>query len=69
MNSHNAKPDHFVDCRSITGSVGDRKRRLAPSRVIQGDELSVADDNDLGSDPYNSTGQHIIVKAKKYAAE
>lgn len=28
-------------------------------------DLSIADDTDLGSDPYNSTGQHIIIKAKQ----
>jgi hypothetical protein len=27
-------------------------------------ELTVADDVDLGGDPYNSTGRHVIIKSK-----
>ncbi|HEX9853223.1 MAG TPA: hypothetical protein VGA68_09420 [Woeseiaceae bacterium] len=33
------------------------------------DELSIADDCDLGGDPYNSTGQYCIVKSKPIADE
>ena len=27
--------------------------------------LTIADETDFGGDPYNSTGQHVIIKAKQ----
>ena len=34
------------------------------SNLIEATELAVTEDDDSGSDPYNSTGQHVIVKSK-----
>jgi len=50
--------------------TADKARRVAMPRIIAdrvvGDvELTIADDAEFGCDPYNSTGQHVILHAKK----
>ena len=32
-------------------------------------ELSIAEEDDFGSDPYNSTGQYVVLKAKQLGVE
>lgn len=34
------------------------------SKLRESDELTIDEDFDMGGDPYNSTGQHVIVKPK-----
>lgn len=52
-------------------SRNDDDRLQNPAQILQAklasqsSDLSIADDTDLGGDPYNSTGQHIILKAKQ----
>lgn len=62
MNSHNtskqARPTR------ATLDAMDRRTRVVNVDVIDGPELSVADDLDLGADPYNSTGRHVIIKSR-----
>jgi hypothetical protein len=36
--------------------------QILQTTLTAGSELSIADDADFGSDPYNSTGQYCIVK-------
>ncbi len=38
--------------------------RVIGSRLHEAAELSISEDDDAGSDPYNSTGQHVIIKSK-----
>jgi hypothetical protein len=42
--------------------------KIAQSKFVFGDELSIADD-DRGGDPYNNTGAHCIFKSKDIAGE
>lgn len=42
----------------------DRRTRVVAVDIDDGPELSVADDPDLGADPYNSTGRHVIIKSR-----
>jgi hypothetical protein len=37
---------------------------VVSANLIEAAELSISDDDDKGSDPYNSTGQHVIIKVK-----
>jgi hypothetical protein len=37
--------------------------------LATGSELTIADEDDFGSDPYNSTGQYIVLKAKQLGSE
>lgn len=34
------------------------------SDLVDLNELAIADDFDTGGDPYNSTGQHVIIKSQ-----
>jgi hypothetical protein len=69
MNSHNTKAEP-VASKESTGVETDHKDvRVLRSRIVEADELSIADDFDNGGDPYNSTGQHVIIKPKKIPDE
>lgn len=41
-----------------------RRSRAENANLVDDPGLSVADDLDLGSDPYNSTGRHVIIKSR-----
>jgi hypothetical protein len=42
---------------------------VVQTSLATGSELSIADDGDFGRDPYNSTGQYVVLKAKQLGAE
>ena len=64
MNPHNAKTESVVrDGSDRSGSKKDEVR-VTSSRLIGAVDLSISEDCDTGSDPYNSTGQHVIIKPK-----
>ena len=52
--------------RSQTASVeaDEDKVRVIKSNLVEAADLAISDDVDKGSDPYNSTGQHVIIKSK-----
>jgi hypothetical protein len=54
MNSHN------LETRSDDSDAPVAK---AADQVVASD-LSISEDTDKGSDPYNSTGQHVILKSR-----
>ena len=61
MNSHNTKTDKIVKDASVgTGTDSVRVLRLD---LVDVSDLEIADD-DPGGDPYNSTGQHVIIKSR-----
>lgn len=64
VNSHNPKPESVITAESvrITGDQDDV--RVIKSNLQEAVELSISEDDDRGSDPYNSTGQHVIIKSK-----
>lgn len=39
--------------------------QVLQSKLSDIEELAIDDDFDMGGDPYNSTGQHAIVKPRK----
>jgi len=39
------------------------------SELSEIDELSIDEDFDMGGDPYNSTGSHVILEQKKVAED
>jgi len=43
--------------------------QVVHSELNEVDELSIAEDFNIGGDPYNSTGQHAIVKPRKDATD
>jgi hypothetical protein len=43
--------------------------QVVQTSLATGSELTIADEDDFGSDPYNSTGQYIVLKAKQLGSE
>ena len=62
MNSHNTRKQGRPTRATLDAM--NRRTRVVDVDVIDGPELSVADDPDLGGDPYNSTGRHVIIKSR-----
>jgi hypothetical protein len=64
MNPHNPKTESVVRNGSDrTGSERDTVR-VTKSHLIGAVDLSISEDCNAGGDPYNSTGQHVIIKPK-----
>ena len=64
MSSHNTKTEAVVK-EEIVRVKGDRDElRVLKSTLIDSSELSVSEDDEQGGDPYNSTGRHVVIKAK-----
>ena len=64
MSSHNTTSDVKVRREPVKGTTDLKNIRVIDAQ-IQGElELSIADEADFGVDLYNSTGQHVILKAK-----
>lgn len=65
MNSHNANTDEAIIKESVRIETGRSDVQVLRSRLADANTLAIADDYDNGGDPYNSTGQHVIIKLKK----
>ena len=61
VNSHNTKTEKLVKDESV--GTGTDSVRVLHMDLVDVSDLEIADDN-LGGDPYNSTGQHVIIKSK-----
>jgi hypothetical protein len=57
VNLHNTDNVGRDKAGSVGAQVGREKSERDP-------ELTIAEDLDLGRDPYNSTGRHVIMKPK-----
>jgi len=64
MNSHNPKPEMSYHKTPAASAESIAEARVLSSSLIVQTELSLDDDFDLGTDPYNSTGQHVILGQK-----
>ncbi|MDJ0813353.1 MAG: hypothetical protein QNJ23_06475 [Woeseiaceae bacterium] len=62
MDSHNS--GKHTRHTLATLDAMDKRSRAANVDFTDEPELSVADDVDVGGDPYNSTGRHVIIKSK-----
>ena len=63
MNSHNTKAA-FAFHKTPAVTKDDRKKAKLVSQSLNAGDLTIADDSDEFCDPYNSTGKHVILKAK-----
>ena len=63
MNSHNAKTEAVVKNVTVQIAANEEESRIVSANLIESAELAITED-DTGSDPYNSTGQHVIIKSK-----
>lgn len=69
MNSHNPKDDSVVIPESVHIVAEREDARLVNLNLSKDSHLAIAEEADTGSDPYNSTGQHVIIKSKLNRAE
>ena len=64
MNSHNVKPDFSFHKTPIVTEKSSAESEIISVALTQQTELALDDDYDTGSDPYNATGQHVVLNKK-----
>ncbi|MDA0994653.1 MAG: hypothetical protein O3A13_13620 [Proteobacteria bacterium] len=69
MNSHNAKPDFSFHKTPVVGKDYVEEAKIVGLRLRNDVDLSIADEQDSGCDPYNATGQHVILKQRKFSKD
>ncbi len=62
MNSHNTKATATYHKTPIITDQSIVESKIVSSSLTQQTELALDDDYDLGSDPYNATGQHVVLR-------
>ena len=65
MNSHNAKAAFSFHKTPIADDSALQEAEVISSKLISEVNLTINDDQDQSCDPYNTTGQHIILRQKK----
>jgi len=64
MSSHNTKADFAFHNPSTEAAKENCKAPDQRVPLANDSSLAVDEDFDLGCDPYNATGQHVIIKPK-----
>jgi hypothetical protein len=64
MNSHNPKSESVVRPETAQTVPERADSRVIRSNLVDVGQLSISEDCDTGSDPYNSTGQHVVIQSK-----
>lgn len=64
MDSHNPGTEKNGTSGTIRVETDHKDVRILRSKIDQTDDLAIVDDEDAGGDPYNSTGQHVVVKPR-----
>ena len=64
VNSHNPKSEAVVKTESVRIKSDKDDVRVIKSSLQESAVLSISEDDDAGSDPYNSTGQHIVINSR-----
>jgi hypothetical protein len=65
MNAQNTRPAcSFHKTPLATESIREKAKVLGTA-LADSANLTIADDSGNGCDPYNSTGQHVILQAKR----
>ncbi|NIS90650.1 MAG: hypothetical protein GTN98_11335 [Woeseiaceae bacterium] len=62
MNSHN--PEKMIKDETVRIESDDGSVRILRADLVGENDLSIDEGFDLGGDPYNSTGRHVIIKPK-----
>ena len=65
MNSHNAKLVFSFHQTPVADDSALENAKIISSKLTSEVDLSIDDDLELGCDPYNTTGQHLILRQKK----
>jgi hypothetical protein len=64
VDSHNTKADKVVTNEVVSIDAGPESVRVLQLDLVEASDLAIANDFNTGSDPYNSTGQHVIIKSR-----
>ena len=64
VDSHNTKTDKVVTHEVVGSEAGQENVRVLQLDLIAANDLAIADDLNTGGDPYNSTGQHVIITSR-----
>ena len=64
MDSHNTKTDKVVTHEVVGSEAGQENVRVLQLDLTAANDLAIADDLNTGGDPYNSTGQHVIITSR-----
>ncbi len=64
MNSHNTESELVVRSETVQIVPERADPRVIRSNLVDVDQLSISEDCDAGSDPYNSTGQHVVIQSR-----
>lgn len=64
MDSDHTRTDFAFHKTPVTTHSRKREAGHVSAKLVRHTPLSLADDPDIGCDPYNSTGQHVILQAK-----
>lgn len=64
MNSHNTKQDFSFHKTPVVTEQSIAEAEVISSVLTQQTELALDDDFDTGTDPYNATGQHVVLEKK-----
>jgi len=64
VDSHNTKTEKLVTDKAANMDDYDESVRVVQLDLIESSDLAIEDDVNTGGDPYNSTGQHVIIKPK-----
>lgn len=69
MNSHNTKLDFTYHKTPVVADTDAKEAELVSASLTNESGLQLDDDFDLGCDPYNATGQHVVIKSKNSPKE
>jgi len=64
VDSHNTKTDKVVTHEIVSSEADQENVRVLQLDLIAANDLAIADDLNIGGDPYNSTGQHVIITSR-----
>lgn len=65
MSSHNTKAAFAFHKTPVVTDTDKEEAEVISTSLIIDSELTIADEHDTGCDPYNSTGQHLVIRPKK----
>lgn len=64
MSSHNTRTEFTFHKTPVVTEEAITEAEVISSALTMQTELALDDDYDLGTDPYNATGQHVVVGEK-----
>ena len=64
MISHRMKTSMVLSNEPVRIETDHKDMRVLKLEFVDADELSIVDDYDTGGDPYNTTGQHLVIKSR-----